>query len=161
VEVGNTLVSGSQILILNDETLMVAVPVPTALGSVPVVVHTAAGRSNIGELVYGPNNPPILQSPYSVPVGKPVKWTYGGDVGNMAVLLLSASGETDSAGAHDVLADAVIAHSASLNAAALGRYTLPTAPASLVGMQLFAQVVMFAGGGIDAVSSVRATNVLP
>ena len=61
----------------------------------------------------------------------------------------------------DVLADAGIAKIGPLNAAALGRYTLPAAPASLAGLQLFAQAVFFDAEGLDAVTSVRPTNIQP
>ncbi|RKY18315.1 MAG: hypothetical protein DRQ55_13715 [Planctomycetota bacterium] len=161
VDVGTTQVSGSQVMVLNDETIMVAAPLPTALGPVRVVVHTAAGSSNPGQLVYGPTSPPLLQAPFAVSAGNPVKWMYGGDLGHTAVLLVSASGATMSAGSHDVLAETVVVHIGPLNAAALGRYTLPGAPASLAGLQLFSQVVMFTREGLDAASFVRTTNVLP
>lgn len=161
VEVGSTLISGSTILVLSDQMIMVPAPVPTALGPVPVVVHTTTGRSNAGQLVYGPNVPPRLATPYAVSAGKPVVVSFGGDVGQTAVLLLSSNNSTISAGPHTVLASPIIAFSGALNAAALGRYTLQAAPTSLIGLQLFSQVVMFTGAGLDDVSGVHATNILP
>jgi len=161
VEVGNTMVTGASIFVLSDQVIMVPAPVPTALGPVPVVVHTAAGRSNAGQLVYGPNSPPLLQTPYAVSAGKPVVMSFGGELGQTAVLLLASTNSTLSAGPHSVLASPIIAFTGALNAAAIGRYTLQAAPASLIGLQLFSQVVMFTSAGLDDVSSVHATNILP
>jgi hypothetical protein len=161
VEVGAERVVGIKVVVLNDETLLVSAPTPVTLGPVPVVVHTAAGRSNRVELVYGPNDPPVLQVPFSVSAGNPVQMRYAGDVGDTAVLLLSVSNATTLVGGLDVLSDAFIAKIGSLSAAAIGRYKLKAAPVSLAGLPLFSQVVMFNEQGIDAASIVRSTNVLP
>ncbi|MHC5211071.1 MAG: M12 family metallo-peptidase [Planctomycetota bacterium] len=161
VEVGDDVKDGFFVMVLNDETIMVHAPTPATLGPVPVVVHTAAGRSNQGTLVYGPNDPPILHAPFSASVGGPVEWLYGGDLGHVSVLLLSPSGITATMKGLPVLAGAEIATIVPLNPAALGRWKLPAVPASLAGLILYSQVVMFDGATLDAVSVVRKTNIQP
>jgi hypothetical protein len=161
VQVADQLQYGLKVFVLNDTTLHVAAPLAKALGPVPVRVFTAAGRSNVGEFVYGPNEPPILNAPWSAYPGGSLEWVYGGDAGDIAVLLVSTSNATKLVNGLDVLTNATVAAAGPLNAAALGRHEWPSVPVSLAGLALYSQIVMFDEDGFDDASVVRTTNVQP
>jgi hypothetical protein len=145
--------------IVSDTQIVLNVPTPSALGSVPVVVANAVGNSNAATLSYVETDPPMVATiPFHLS-GTPLPVSWGGPVGDAYLYGLSLSPTTAPVLGFPLLLGLVPVSTGTLDALGYGPsgFTLAI-PAGASGISIFHQVwTMDLATGIP---SFRASGVV-
>lgn len=148
--VGAVALDQSGFNVTGATTLTFTPPIPTLLGSVPVVAVKAGQSSNPVFLTYAETDPAVLSTPTTGSPGQLHSWTWGGGANDFAIVVLAVDGTTfPLLPGVDVLLNAVPLIPIAMGPTGVYTMTIPF-PALPLATLLYNQVVLFDGVELDA-----------
>lgn len=142
INFGGQVLTPSSFQVLDNHTIQMLPPTPSAFGSVAVSVTTPSGTTNALTLTYGAVDPARLVAPTNPPAGSTMTWAFGAQPSDFYYLVVSVdSGATVPVLGKPALFSFFVLKQGRLDALGLGRFNFGLPP-QIAGLVFHSQVAV-------------------